>query len=361
MLPPHDACNLNLGTTSTRPRCNLAIFAITATSRYELGRGASGGVCADDAGCASTTRLATTVVEPPVLKTAVAPTAPLTLPVCDPPLSTVVTGYDAHRDRLVTHELGEVVALEGERFGVCPSLHHEHDHHTGDGSDDTRYIINEKTMIRAPYEPGKRVPYHASALMARPSNGLMAGRAPPCVAFNTSATMKTIALTWDSGTTDTMLRTIELFGKAKRLPPPYELVGVGNADAPLKVGFAACPCLLFVGDNREIVPWAMMALYCELMARDLASTGNLFDVSRVHVCMDDVMRVQFTAAASVPIRRDAQRLFVTDVLVPTDAEHVVSRDSNAAGNDNPAAHARRRICPTHTIQRPMLSRSLILN
>ena len=129
----------------------------------------------------------------------------------------------------------------------------------------------------------------------------------------------TIPILLDSGASDSVFRSPELLRGAKQAASVHDSIGVGNAAHPILVNGEARPVLLLCG-AEEVVPLAVFGLVAPTFARDIISTGQLFDVCGVRCAMDDVMELVTPEGKTVPIRREDSRLFVVDVLIPSDEQ-----------------------------------------
>ena len=129
----------------------------------------------------------------------------------------------------------------------------------------------------------------------------------------------TVPLLLDSGASDTVFRTEALIAGARILSSAHATIGVGNAAHPVVVKGEARPVLLLCGTDT-LIPLPVFGLVAPEFARDVASTGQLFDVCSVRATMDDVMQLKLPGGQTVPIRRESTRLFVIDVAVPSDAQ-----------------------------------------
>ena len=164
-------------------------------------------------------------------------------------------------------------------------------------------------------------------ILARPSSGLASGHQawsltsdardsrPVPSAVDLS---RMIELTVDSGTTDTTFSTKELLLHAKKSAPPFQTISVGNAAHPVVVHSAVSVPLMLVGKDK-IVMLNVLGVHAD-MARDLLSTGHLWDTMRVKCVMDDVMKMFLPTGEYVPIHRDEIGLFVVRAAIPTQAE-----------------------------------------
>ena len=131
--------------------------------------------------------------------------------------------------------------------------------------------------------------------------------------------VRTVPLLLDSGASDTVFCSEELYRGSKILASAHTTIGVGNAAHPVAVKGEARPVLLLCGKD-VLVPLPVYALIAPAFARDVASTGQLFDVCGARSKMDDVLQLTLPSGQSVPIRREASRLFVVDVAIPTDTQ-----------------------------------------
>ena len=131
--------------------------------------------------------------------------------------------------------------------------------------------------------------------------------------------VRTLPILLDSGASDSVYSSIELLRGAKQVTSVHSTIGVGNAAHPITVTGEARPVLLLSGTDG-VVPLAVFGLVAPTFARDIISTGQLFDVCGVRCTMDDVMQLVVPGGKTVPIRRESSRLFVVDVVVPSDEQ-----------------------------------------
>ena len=153
-----------------------------------------------------------------------------------------------------------------------------------------------------------------------------------------------VPLTVDSGTTDTSFRTKSLLVHAKRGPPPFEIISVGNEFHPVKVYHAVSVPLMLVG-KTSLVMLNVRGLESD-MARNLLSTGHLFDTMGVRCIMDDIMEMRIPGNDNVvPIHRDDLGLFVVYAAVPSEhASHALV--AQTLRNDETALLWHSRMCLT---------------